>query len=319
MRQKIYLTASLVLLFVIIFYIAKDLFRRGEINYSPFGRDPDEIAKEKAEGPAYKEINQFATGIDSIFGIAIDHSDMVYVSGVNGLAILDNSGKQEMLIPLKGIARTVAVDKAGQIYLGMEDHIMILDHSGQLLSEWKPESNRSILTSIAVTPTDVFVADAGEKVVYHYDHSGKLLNRIGEKEPQNGIPGFVIPSPYFDLGISPAGKLWVVDPGRHTFMNFSYDGKLISKWGKSSMSDDGFCGCCNPSHFSFLPDGSFVTSEKSIDRVKIYSPEGIYLKLIAGQDCFTAGTRGLDLAVDSIDRIFILDPVMKKIRVFVKK
>jgi hypothetical protein len=156
-------------------------------------------------------------------------------------------------------------------------------------------------------------------VVYHYDRSGKLLNRIGEKDPQNDIPGFVVPSPYFDLGISPSGKLWVVDPGRHTFMNFSYDGKLIEKWGKASMSVDGFCGCCNPSNFTFLYNGSFVTSEKSISRVKVFTPEGIFRYLVASQDEFKEGTRGLDLAVDSIDRIFVLDPVMKKIRVFVMR
>jgi hypothetical protein len=175
------------------------------------------------------------------------------------------------------------------------------------------------LTSIAATSTDLFVADAGEKIVNHYDFKGRLINRIGEKDPQNNIPGFVVPSYYFDLGISPSGDLWVADPGRHIFRNFSYDGKLISSWGKASMGVEGFCGCCNPSHFAFLSDGSFVTSEKGIERIKIYTPDGTYKYLVATPESFEEGTRGLDLAVDSQDRILVLDPVKKKVRFFVKK
>jgi hypothetical protein len=201
----------------------------------------------------------------------------------------------------------------------MEDHIEIFDITGKRIGKWKPESKSSILTSIAVTPTAVFVADAGEKLVYHYDHKGKLINRIGEKDLQNNIPGFVIPSQYFDLGISHTGLLWIVDPGRHALMNFSYDGKVISSWSKASMGVDGFCGCCNPSNFAFLSDGSFITSEKGIERIKVYLPEGTYKYLVATPDSFEEGTKGLDLAVDSQDRILVLDPVKKKVRFFVKK
>jgi hypothetical protein len=85
------------------------------------------------------------------------------------------------------------------------------------------------------------------------------------------------------------------------------------------MAVDGFCGCCNPSHFAFLSDGSFVTSEKGIERVKVYSPRGVFQYIVAPPDAFIEGTRGLDLAVDSKDRIIVLDPEKKLIRIFVKK
>jgi hypothetical protein len=205
------------------------------------------------------------------------------------------------------------------IYLGIEDHVEVYSNEGKLVKKWESESESSVLTSIAVTSADVFVADAGEKVVYHYDLTGKLINRIGQKDPQNNIPGFVVPSYFFDLGVNSTGQLWVADPGRHTFMNFGYDGTLISSWGKTSMGVDGFCGCCNPSHFAFLSDGSFITSEKGIERIKVYLPDGTYKYLVATPDSFEEGTRGLDLAVDSQERILVLDPVKKKVRFFVKK
>jgi hypothetical protein len=51
----------------------------------------------------------------------------------------------------------------------------------------------------------------------------------------------------------------------------------------------------------------------------VYGPDGIYKYLVASPDSFEEGTRGLDLAVDSQERILVLDPVKKKVRIFVKK
>jgi hypothetical protein len=320
MKQKIYIIAGILLLLIIIFFITKDLlFQKGNDNTNPYEYNLDELKKSDSLFVAFKEINQFTPGLEEIYGIAVDQSDRIYVSGKNGVEIFENSGKPEKKFSFDGIAWSVKVDYSGKIYLGMEDHIEVMDNNGKLLNKWHSESPGSILTSIAVTPSDVFVADAGEKVVYHYDHAGKLLNRIGQKDPQNNIPGFVVPSPYFDLGINSSGQLWVVDPGRHTFMNFSYDGKVVSTWGKASMGVDGFCGCCNPSNFAFLADGSFITSEKGIERIKVYMTDGTYKYLVATPDSFEEGTRGIDLAVDSQDRILVLDPAKKKVRFFVKK
>jgi hypothetical protein len=157
------------------------------------------------------------------------------------------------------------------------------------------------------------------RIVYRYDHNGKLFNRIGEKDPENKIPGFIIPSPYFDVAIGRKGELWVANTGRHELEQFTPDGKLVTSWGKASMTIEGFCGCCNPSHFAILSDGSFVTSEKGIERVKIYSSGGSLDCVVATPEKFEEGTRGLDMAVDQKGRILVLDPVKKQVRIFVKK
>jgi hypothetical protein len=320
MRQKIFIVTGILLLLIILFFISKDLFfSKVDDNTNPYDYNLENLKKSDSLAVAYKEINQIAPRLEEIHGIAVDPSDRVYVSGSNGVEIFDNSGKMEKKITTEGPARSIQVDRTGMIFVGVEDHIEVFDQAGKRTGKWKTEGKRSILTSIAVINSDVFVADAGEKVVYHYDLWGNLLNHIGEKDPQNNIPGFVIPSPYFDLGIDPSGRLWITDPGRHTLMNFNFDGKLLSIWGKASMGIDGFCGCCNPSNFTFLRDGSFVTSEKGIERVKIYSPDGTYKYLVAAPGSFDEGTRGIDLAVDSRDRILVLDPARKKIRLFIKK
>ena len=82
------------------------------------------------------------------------------------------------------------------------------------------------------------------------------------------------------------------------------------------MQLDGFSGCCNPSHIAMLSNGSFVTSEKGIERVKVHLPSGDFKCVVAGPKQFEPGTVGLDLAVDSGDRIYVLDPKKKEVIIY---
>ena len=43
------------------------------------------------------------------------------------------------------------------------------------------------------------------------------------------------------------------------------------------------------------------------------------MSVVAGAEQFDEGTVGLDLAVDSNQRIFVLDPKRKRVRIFAKK
>jgi hypothetical protein len=85
------------------------------------------------------------------------------------------------------------------------------------------------------------------------------------------------------------------------------------------MDIERFCGCCNPGHIAILQDGSFVTAEKGIARVKIYNRLGQLVAVVAGPEKFMEGTVGMDLAVDSRNRIYVLDPKRHCVRIFEKK
>ena len=85
------------------------------------------------------------------------------------------------------------------------------------------------------------------------------------------------------------------------------------------MGIEGFCGCCNPTHFIILEDDSFVTSEKGLPRVKMYNRIGELVSVVAPTDQFVESTVGLDLAVDSSQRIYVLDPMQRLVRIFEKK
>ncbi len=317
MNRKIILSGALILLLAAIVFMAWDLFfnKPGD-NVNPYAYDLASLKAGDTSLVAYEEVLHFSTNLAALHGIALDKSDRIYVCGDIGLEIFDPSGTSIAEFPISGLARSVHAAEDGRVYLGMEDHIEIYDIAGTRHQQWKSCGSNAIITSIAVTGKDVFIADAGNRVVYHYDLSGNLLKKIGEKDPARGIPGFVVPSPYFDLGIGPHDELWVVNPGRHKFEQYNREGDIATSWGVSSMAMEGFCGCCNPSNFAFLSDGSFVTTEKGIERIKVYLPNGSFRYVVAAPDAFVEGTRGLDVAVDSKDRILVLDPEKRQVRVF---
>ncbi|MFZ4522422.1 MAG: hypothetical protein ACOYNC_11995 [Bacteroidales bacterium] len=320
MKNRLYLIGALVLLLAGMAFIAWDMFyNKPDDKGNPYEYDMKSLRTGDTSRITYEEVHHFTPGLAAVHGIALDKSDRIFICGDNGVEIFDHTGRRETGFPINGIANCIHVDKDGRIFLGVQDHVEIYNNSGTLLKKWPSCGKDAVLTSIAISGNDVFLADAGEKVVYHDDMNGTLIKRIGEKDPARSIPGFVVPSPFFDLGVDREGGLWVVNPGRHRFEKYSVDGTLVNSWGESSMTMEGFCGCCNPSNFANLSDGSFVTSEKAIERIKVYWPNGIFRCIVAGPDAFIEGTKGLDLAVDSKDRVIVLDPEKREVRIFTLK
>jgi len=319
MKQKIVIISALILLLALVVFMVKDFFFGKPDNTNPYEFELNNVRKGDTSMAAYTETTQIKTTLDEIHGIATDASGIIYISGKDGVEIFKPSGKIQTKFKINGSAQTICVSENDNIFLGMQDHIEIWNTEGKQLSKWNSFGPDAAITSIAVKGNDVFVADAGQKVVYHCDIKGNLINKIGLKDPATGVPGFIIPSPYFDLGISKDGNLWVVNPGRHSFEKYNFDGELLTSWGKASMATEGFCGCCNPSNFAFIQDSLFVTSEKAIERVKIYNPDGTFRSIVAGPDQFEEGTKGLDLAVDKQNRILVLDPVKMFVRIFESK
>jgi glucose/arabinose dehydrogenase len=112
-------------------------------------------------------------------------------------------------------------------------------------------------------------------------------------------------------------------------MTVSYAGDLGDVWGSAGSQLADFFGCCNPAHLAMLPDGRFVTSEKGIPRVKIYSSQGKFESVVAGPEQLTvhslqvvdpredADKRVFDIAADSQGRVLVLDPQNRSVRVYV--
>lgn len=271
------------------------------------------------------------TGLEKLRGIALGPENQIFVAGDTSLQIYSAAGQLIKTAALSSPARCLAVAEDGTIYAGLGDHIEVYSSELKQATVWKSFGEKSILSSLAASGEHVFAADAGNRVVLHYDRAGNLLNQIGRKDPQKNIDGFVIPSPYFDLAVAPDGLLRVVNPGRHRIEAYTLGGELEITWGKFSSKIDGFCGCCNPVNFAMTADGSYITCEKGLTRIKIYDGQGNFAGVVAGPDAFgkhdaicgekgaDCNEGGLDVAVDASDKVFILDPYTDEIRVFTRK
>jgi hypothetical protein len=268
---------------------------------NPYAYDIERFKQSGSGLAQYTEVQGKKLPLTVAYAIAVGPGDALYVSGDEAILVFDSRGRLQTSIPTSGRAWSLAVDTNGDIYAGMHDRVEVFDPAGA-----------------RQTRDYVFAADAGSRIVWRLDRTGGQRKRIGDRDDAGDIPGFLIPSPYFDVGIDPDGFLWAANTGRHSLENYTPDGDLRSYWGEFSMEIEGFCGCCNPTHFAILEDGSFVTSEKGIPRVKIYDRLGRMAAVVAGPDRFDEGTVGLDLAVDSAQRILVLDPARKAVRIFVK-
>ena len=289
--------------------------------------DPKLILYEESGGP-------ISTGFGRARSIFVDSGGSVYVAGDKAIRMFGRRGDLVKVIDLADAPRCLSVDGDGKIYIGMKDHVEVYDSSGKRLASWQDLGENALLTSVAVRKNDVFVADAGNRIVLHYDTKGTLINRIGRKDKDKGIAGFVIPSPYFDLAVGSDGLLRVANPGLHRIEAYTFEGDLELQWGEFSTGVEGFCGCCNPVNFAILADGSFVTCEKGLVRVKIYGPDGSFVGVVAGPEQLVAdgGSRvcenvaqcqagGFDVAVSRFignGKVYVLDTIKGVVRMFVK-
>ncbi|PKP21142.1 MAG: hypothetical protein CVU05_07485 [Bacteroidetes bacterium HGW-Bacteroidetes-21] len=319
MNKKLIISILIFAIVAIIVFMVHDLFFSNLEQEKPYELKTDGLNTYDSTLVLYDEVEPIQVNMDEVRGIAMDNEDNLCVTGSLTI-VYEKNGKEKLKFSHDSVAQCVAISDSGEIFLGMHGRIEVWSFKGKLLRVWDTENSSSVFFGIVVDENSVYVSDAKEKVVLHYDLNGELINKIAGEDSSKGIPAIIIRSAYFDIALGRDNEIWVVNPGMHQLEAFDKNGQLKSTWGEYSNEDvKYFCGCCNPTHIALLPDGKFVTSEKAIPRVKIYSQMGEFVGFVAGPDLFNEGTKGLDLAVDSENRIFVLDPERKQVRVFEKK
>jgi len=288
----------------------------------------------------YEQTGEIATGMRVARAVAVGPDDRIYVAGDAVVRVFNAAGTLISETDLGGEPTCLAIGGVehafpGRVYVGAGPVVEVYDAVGDTPAVWKIPGESVRLTSIALATDDVFLADYANRVVLRLDTSGKLMGRIGKYDKDRGIRGFAIPSPFFDVAVAPDGLLWVVNPGALRLEAYTFDGNLELFWGESTSEAatpiEGFFGCCNPANFALLPDGRFVTAEKGLLRVKVYTADGRFECVVAGPrqlespagagstSPFDHELKAVDVAVDSKGRVLVLDLAAGNVRIFEPK
>jgi hypothetical protein len=228
--------------------------------------------------------------------------------------LTDPAGSILKSLDTAGPASAVTIAPDALIAIATATHLHTFGPDGFPLRNWPIPWDEPLITSIAVGPEFVYMADARHRSVAICSRAGQLITTLDSVR-------FSVPSPYFDLALTDH-HLFVANPGQHRIEQFDLAGSHRGSWGTPSMAIEGFCGCCNPASFKLLPGGQFITAEKGLVRVKRYSPTGTFECAVAGAQSFApvdpAAPHGrvVRIAIDPSHRVCVLDPATGTIHLF---
>jgi hypothetical protein len=259
----------------------------------------------------YERVLTVPTGFASAAAIAVDSQDCIYVAGDRAVRAWDSAGKRLRIgiAGLKGDPRCIAVGGDGRVYVGMDGRVEMYSPAGKLVGTVGPYTDDGVVKRIVLAAGGMFLAvhkSLGSGFILQYDLSGKLQRAIA-------LAGVTLLSRHLDVAVTADG-LRVTDPGAveaGRIRVYGFDGRQKYAWGRYDTSGDlnNLSGCCNPVHLAALPDGRIVTSEKGAQViVKVYhrdTPDDH--SRVESVVAELRGAEGLDLAVDSRQRILVLD------------
>ena len=282
---------------------------------NPFAYDVDEFRSVNPEMITWRETRQ--VGLDTRNPRAIAYADgKVYLAADNELQVIGSDWSRVMRRTLPADPACLAVAQEGWIVAGMGKRLVIIDIDGETVAESDALEEESNITSVAILGDDIYAADATGRRVLIFNRE---LEKKGEFRGDSGVSdvhGFIVPGAHFSLAVNSEDELWITNPGIHSLQNYTASGRLRSYIQRSSFGIEGFSGCCNPVHFTFLPDGRFVTSEKGIIRIKVIIGTGEVESVVAPPELFREGTRAPAVAVDDNGNVLALDFDRNMIRIF---
>lgn len=317
MKNKGIILFLLALVVIIVAVVVVDFIsnRPEKLPENPFDYNIDEYKQVDPSLIQYKETRNIRLNFSEPHGIAYEKGNL-YVLGDQYLQVIKANGFLVFEQSLDDTPTCITLDST-RIFIAFTNYIASYKKNGELISKWEPLGEKSVITSLGIWKDELFVADAGRRRICRFTLDGQKVGEFDGKHKDEALYGFIIPSHYFDLAFNQYGDLWLVNTGLHALEHYTPEGKLREFWQqKEIVGIEAFGGCCNPAHFTFLPDGSFVTSEKGLVRIKIYKPSGEFKCVVAPPDKFTEEGQAPEVTADEEGNIYALDFDKKMIRMF---
>lgn len=317
MKKRGLTIVILVIVGIIMGVILVDFFgnrpdRRGE---NPYALEVDQYRVVDEELISHKETRNFSLGLMISSDMSL-HKNILYISGNSSLVVLPLDGAPATMHEILPGATCLEVDDQ-HIFIGFDSYVAKYNHEGELLQQWAHMGERTVLTNLAIKGDEIYVADAGNRRIVIFNREGEQIGQFEGKAESEAGHGFIVPSANFDLAVNSFGELWVVNPGKHALENYSDDGRMRGFWENMSFEIEGFLGCCNPARITTLEDGSFVTSEKGLVRIKIYDQSGKLKSVVASPELFKGEeAKAPEVCADENNVIYALDFDKDMVRVF---
>jgi YD repeat-containing protein len=161
---------------------------------------------------------------------------------------------------------------------------------------------------VAVGPDgDLWVADADNDRVQHFDSSGNYIGKFGSNGTGNGQ--FRRP---VAIEIDEDGYIWVLDSMNERLQKFNDQGQYLSKWGSFGTASGKLD---TPKGFAIDADGNFWIADTANDRIQRFTATGGFLKV--------AGTSGpgdlsepMGIDVGPEGEVFVADWEQNRVVVF---
>ncbi len=282
---------------------------------NPFAYDVDEFRSVDQELIRWRETGQVQLDREAPRAMAYA-AGKIYLASGNELQVIGSDWSRMLSKTLPAEPTCLTADEDGWIVVGMGNRLAILDSEGETAAVSETLTEETNITSVAILGDQIYAADATGRRVLIFNRE---LEQTGEFRGDSGVSevhGFIVPGAHFALAVNSEDELWITNPGIHALQNYTASGRLRSYIQRTSFGIDGFSGCCNPVHFTFLPDGKFVTSEKGIIRIKVIIGTGDVESVVAPSELFREGTRAPAVAVDDNGNVLALDFDRNMIRIF---
>lgn len=314
--------SALLLLLLFLAWLIFDLLSemKGPLKTNAYKLDVSEVSKVDSTLISHNKVYSFKLPNASIKALA-GIGDLLYVASAHNLLILKSSKaftQFEVIKTIKLPETITAICAVSQeeIYVASQNSVYKIVDANHIELLFKLSEN-AIITALEWMDGQFILADAGNQLAFIYDLEGNMKQKL--EDNNNGRPGFIIPSGYFDVTRANSGNFWIVNPGMHVLVQYDKSGNYKADWGNASMGIEGFCGCCNPNHFTFDSADNFFTTEKGLTRIKKYDNQGNFVSVIATPNDFPEETILQGIICPNDTTVIVAEDINNCITVFKQK